>query len=272
MNEQKSLLDKVKEGIIKSGFPLEMYIGNILDKYGWEYEIGTLFDDIETRKDRELDITAKLTMSEIEIFLNIQCKKSTKHQLILYAPQNSSIYRHQHLLGVPLLMHHQEYSGVHYQLRELKQFDSNYDMSRAMFVIQGTEITSDNTKYMTAINTMQKYTFDIFAYYLGRRPRALIFNVLVFDGSIFQLSNSSDTELQNDDFSLKETLYGKLLYSNATKNISPNYSFIDIYTHWAERLTVEIIQKNYFQEYLKNIHAVIDNLDFDTDTMTKWRK
>lgn len=70
--QEKSLIAKIKEGILKSGFPLELEVGSILEKHEWNYSIGNFFEDFETGKIRESDIIANKTINGIRVKLFIQ--------------------------------------------------------------------------------------------------------------------------------------------------------------------------------------------------------
>jgi len=83
------LVKKIKEGIRKSGFPLELKIGSVLEKNKWTYTVGDLYEDFETRKTREIDITASKTINNIHVHLFIECKKSDSKQVVLYAPKSN---------------------------------------------------------------------------------------------------------------------------------------------------------------------------------------
>ncbi|MBW7914631.1 MAG: hypothetical protein H3C54_13255, partial [Taibaiella sp.] len=72
----KSLIEKIRQGITTSGFPLEMSIGNILKNNEWGCTIGSVYEDFETGILREIDICASKTINGIEVELLIECKKS----------------------------------------------------------------------------------------------------------------------------------------------------------------------------------------------------
>src|SRR5690606_18633507 len=83
------LIQKVKQGIAKSGFPLEMKIGNILADNDWMYSIGNIYEDFKTGKFRESDVSANKTINGISVHLFIECKKSEEKQIVLYAPKKT---------------------------------------------------------------------------------------------------------------------------------------------------------------------------------------
>ena len=87
MPAPEDLTKKIKEGLFKSGFPLEMKVGGILDNYEWGNSIGRLYKDFETGKMREIDLCAEKSLNGFAVHLKIACKKSTEKQLILYSPQ-----------------------------------------------------------------------------------------------------------------------------------------------------------------------------------------
>ena len=83
----ENLLNKIKEGLIKSGFPLELQIAKIMQEKDWSYSISSQYVDFETNKLRESDIIADKVINGIQVNLMIECKKSDDKQLILYQPK-----------------------------------------------------------------------------------------------------------------------------------------------------------------------------------------
>jgi len=90
LNERNDLIERVKEDIQKSGFPLEIEVSSILNKFGWEVQNQAFYLDEQEKKSRAIDIIAsKFVAVKSESFTNyntylvIECKKSQKPWLFI---------------------------------------------------------------------------------------------------------------------------------------------------------------------------------------------
>ncbi len=89
MEREDKLINKIKKGLIKSGFPLEMKVSKILKNNGWNHSMCNYYLDFESNVYREYDIHAEKRINGIDVMLFIECKKSDDKQVILYSPQNN---------------------------------------------------------------------------------------------------------------------------------------------------------------------------------------
>ena len=89
-------LEKVKEWVLKTGYPLELEVIDELKSHGWEVMASTNYFDEDEGKWRELDVKAyrKIEFGKVkyapewsyalDLTLIIQCKKSEKFAWILF--------------------------------------------------------------------------------------------------------------------------------------------------------------------------------------------
>lgn len=92
MNETKeqNKIRKIREYILKSGFPSEIEIGNILRKNGWLVVNQYPYIDKDTKKIRAIDVLAMKPISQPPVLgslLLIECKKSEKHDWVFHTQQ-----------------------------------------------------------------------------------------------------------------------------------------------------------------------------------------
>lgn len=208
MKEQNELIDKIKSGIIKSGFPLEMKVGQILHKNDWAYSIGSLYKDFETEKIREIDLSAEKTINGISVHIKIACKKSTDKQLILYVPkiQRKDMFYETYFTALPAMFWGQEkekkYSSknVYSAFSNLNIFDSKIPIAKKLIVSKASTITEDNVKFLSDFNGLIKHSIITGSDgYIETGFRIIYLYVMVFDGLIFNLIPSTE-----EDFTLNQ--------------------------------------------------------------------
>lgn len=265
---KEELINKIKKGIIKSGFPLELKIGSLLEKNNWAYSINNLYEDFETGKFRESDISAQKIVNGITINLYIECKKSTEKQIILYSPRNRKIsaFMNLWLKLFPKLKAQNEKS---YSIRDilsefssLPYFDKEIPFSKSIIVTKGDSVTSDNVSYLSSINGMIKNSIhDYNTTYLEDEFRNVYFYLLVFDGLIFQLSNS-----KKEDFELKEIEYGQLEFEYHFNFESKYYSglhddLVRSASIFGNKYVVEFINPRLFESHINKLEDIISKVN-----------
>jgi len=116
MTDEKRLEDKIKDDLIKSGFPLELEISNLLEENNWNFSPNEYIVDQETGIQYEMDIRAinsKFSKTNDERFemrsflqLIIECKKCEKHPWVFFIRERqefenaSNLIRHTHNFGI----------------------------------------------------------------------------------------------------------------------------------------------------------------------------
>jgi hypothetical protein len=89
--EESKEIQKIRNYILKSGYPLEIEIGNILRKSGWLVinQWPYLDKDKKVRTD-DIFATRVNLSSKLGLFLLIECKKSEKHSWVFHTQQKGS--------------------------------------------------------------------------------------------------------------------------------------------------------------------------------------
>jgi|GEM_PF-6471436 len=265
--DSDSLIKKIKTGISKSGFPLELMIGKILNERNWEYSIGNIYRDFETGKYRESDIVANKPINGFSVHLSIECKKSDDKQIILYAPDkiklNSKTRRLIKLFPkLKSLSENYKYKNILEELKELSLFNKNVPFAKSLIVTKGDVVTSDNVNYLSSINGLIKNSIHIASHgYLDHNLRTLFLHIMVFDGRLFQLSDS-----KTEDFDLKEILYGQYQYEHHFQfeshyNDMANDEIVSAANKFGSLYIVEIMSPKYFEDYVNNLEKIIDGIN-----------
>lgn len=267
--KQKPLIEKIKEGLIKSGFPLEMEVGKILKDNNWKFNTGNFYTDLETQKIRELDIAAAKNINTIEVVLYIECKKSDDRQIVLYEPYSS--------ISPPIIdgwikniPNYDFDKGDFDHTAFVELFFSSplwkhrVPVTKNILVTKGSQ-TVDNTEYRSAINGLtKKFIFDINRK-KNIKQRTLCFYILVFEGMLFHL-----TEAIEEPFDLREIDHGRYYYE-------PNYRFEDITESFstnvlsnASEFVIEIMTPIKFVKYLHDLENTINS--FNSQQFGNWGK
>ncbi len=269
------LTKKIKEGIQKSGFPLELEMGSLLKKHGWSYSIGELYQDFETGKVREIDITAGKLINGIYINLFIECKKSDDKQIVLYAP-NEEIKLRTFLSPVlkffPYIRNPKGFFVDVFVLdsfKRLRPFKKSIPYSNSLIITKGSVVTSDNVSYLSSINGLVKKSIHQLTNSLAikQKCRSVYLYLFIFDGKIFQLATS-----KVEKFDLKEIKYGILMYKHnyqidssiAKSNLVKSASVM------GDEFCIEVISSVQFEKYLIELNNNV--IKIDSKELKDWGK
>ncbi|AYO57349.1 hypothetical protein CO230_03950 [Chryseobacterium sp. 6424] len=265
----KPLIDKIREGIEKSGFPLEMKIGNILQNNNWRYSIGNIYEDFETGKFRESDISASKLINGIQVDIFIECKKSVNRQIVLYAPKNqkkiflaSSWFKY-----FPKVKKFSLLKQFYENTSKLLLFDEQIPFSKSLIVMTGDKVTEENIKYLSSINGLIKRSISTGRDgYIETNFRILFFYVVIFDGELYQLSSSL-----TENFDLKEIDYGQYEYTHKhifNSEFTNDKDLIDTAKMLGDKYVVEFMKPEIFENHLLKLEESISN--FDNDKLKFW--
>lgn len=92
MSEKKEQekIQKIREYILKTGFPSEVEIGNALRRSGWLVGNQWPYVDKESKKIRPVDVLAMKFQAQppnLSVVLLIECKKSLKHEWVFHTQE-----------------------------------------------------------------------------------------------------------------------------------------------------------------------------------------
>ncbi|HWY38294.1 MAG TPA: hypothetical protein VNY73_07025 [Bacteroidia bacterium] len=270
-NQNKGLKDqlikKIKEGIQKSGFPLELEIGNILGRNGWGFVIGNLYKDFETGKIREIDLLASKLINGVDVNLFITCKKSEDRQIVLYAPDRKKdkiivdpivkLFPDPMSIKIPFVS-----TMVPGAFKCLRLFKKNIPFANSLIITKGSVVTQDNISYLSSINGLIKKSVHTLAMdeSIKKNYRNLFLYIFVYDGLIFQLSTS-----KVEKFDLKEIKYGLLNYKlhYQMDSSSMDTGLMKAVSKLGDEFVVEIISSTQFEKHISELSDSIEKIDLE---------
>lgn len=267
MTQDDKLTTKIKKGIIKSGFPLEMKTSKILRTKGWNHSMSNYYLDFETNVYREYDIHAEKNINGIEINLFIECKKSDEKQVVLYSPQNKKFrpFMDLYFKSFPKLQPYINNIAIQKNVNDafngLQLFDRNYRLANGLIFCRGEKVEQDNSAFFNSLQGLIKQSImSGFDGLIETDYRMIFLYLLVYDGFIYELAPSD-----SDDFSLKEIEYGQ--YS-IEYHFKPQINFDNLnqafYQHilkYGTSFIIEILKPSFLNEYLDKIERVISKVD-----------
>ena len=274
MEQDEKLINKIKKGLIKSGFPLEMKVSKILKKNGWNHSMSNYYLDFEANVYREYDIHAGKTINGINVTLFIECKKSDEKQVILYSPQNKKFlpFMDIYFKAFPKFPKYQDYIPDEKSQKEafikLPILDKQYRLSTGIIFSKGEKIEQDNSSFFGSIIGLIKQS--IMTGYDGlidTNFRMIFLYLIVFDGYMYELAPSED-----DDFSLKEIEYGQYSYEYHFKPKVDydviNQAFVKHLSEYGTHYVIELLRPSHLESYIAQIENVLNNLN--KDKIKRW--
>ena len=240
MSEKKEQekIKKIREYLLKSGFPLEVEIGSILRKNGWLVGNQWPYVDKESGKIRPVDVLAMKMTRGLGVLLLIECKKSIKHDWVFHTQEKERELLP--LLGtlVDLLKKFKSFpfAGKLANLTAANIMASKLsglhllDNAIKIGVFNVIPSSKDRDDFYVAIN-------EILSAIVGMREsmKAFIaFPAIVFDGDMFQFYQEN----------------------NETQILPINHlQFISFEKAQAGMLPclVDVVRKSYFSEFLRMI-------------------
>lgn len=132
---EQEKIEKIRKYILKSGFPSEIEVGNILRKKGWIVVNQSPYIDQTTKKIRTIDVSAlKLGLQPpmLGFQLIIECKKSRKHEWVFHTqpkereflPAMLTILELLKRIAQPLLLSKLKELPNDYSLKQMFGFES----------------------------------------------------------------------------------------------------------------------------------------------------
>ncbi|AFL81909.1 hypothetical protein Aeqsu_2451 [Aequorivita sublithincola DSM 14238] len=204
--------EKIKEWLLKGGFPLEMKLANSLINHGFEVAQSVYYQDFDTEKYRETDIIAskfeKINNIWTHITFVIECKKSTDKPWIVL--KNHKLMNH---LSDELPVYFTNHTSIFLKnLNENKSFKSDlfFKNSRNIGYSIQTAFNNGPDKSYEAIQSVTK-ACEYFSQKLNERKNtaAFYFPVICIDGNLFE------GQIAENDISLKEVKKSEVLITRS---------------------------------------------------------
>jgi len=244
MSEKKEQekIKKIRDFILKSGYPLEVEIGNIIRKSGWLVGNQWPFIDKESKKIRPIDILAmKLQIQPLfSVVLVIECKKSLKYDWIFHTQEREKEFLPlfttiadfiKKIRNIPLADEPKNLaakSTMFSSLNDLHVFDKAIRIG-VFNVIPSSKGKDDFYEAIMQINSILESMSEIM-----KIAPAIVFPAIVFDGEMF--------EFYQDNGEIKILPINHLQFmsfSKAPSGMSP--------------CLIDVVRKTHFTEFLRLI-------------------
>jgi len=262
-------IDEIKNVILKTGFPLELEISNLLRNKNFEVICNQMYFDEDFSKIREIDIEAVFNVDEkyynsilsdhIWTFnprLLIECKKSIDKWIFFESNPVAGWFN----IGNSIDLFTQKYGYENSASEELLKninshyYDTNLKISSTFYSMffknkkeqddnqaeRGKDLILDSIskiiKYMNySIVNLSQYFQPI----NNRRDILMYYPIILFDGEMYSVNYEKNLTIEKTNHILYETK----IFSKLTKNTEPLY--------------IDIITKEFFTEFIENINKEV---------------
>ncbi len=247
------LIEKIKNEIMKSGFPLEIYCKQVLESNQWSSS-GPTYVTLD-EKIQELDVIGHRQNNfdhNLTAFYNIHiaCKKCTNNHWVFFKESKvlSTILVRSHFID--------DLNIDVFPLSILERFQSDKVIKSKIYTMA---FQSKKNQIYSAINELlSSYKFFSQFYDRHREEKKPLFNIInfdfltiLFDGKLFS-ANVED----NGDLNIAET-----------PHILHYHHEVDWPKH--KHFTIEIITKEYFDQYLKELENDYQQLSENLEQILK---
>jgi len=245
----------IKKEIKKSGFPLEIFSSITLSKYGWAVKPHVIFYNEETKNYNELDIHAMNWTKGFDKragtrdILIIQCKKQTEKPWVFFQQDipNKDVFS----LNITPMSNYgwfDKYFKDHYY----------FDKKPCSFHFPSFTEKRNPDIILNAINQVinallffieQELSF-LEEHASKHVPRVSFFYpVIILDGMLFSAQVNPDGKIE-----LTESQYLQLNVTRAMKEpLRLKWSRDKSKVLFQKEFVIDIVQKNYLEEFLKNL-------------------
>lgn len=242
--KEQEKIKKIRECILKSGYPLEVEIGNFLRKNGWLVGNQVPYVDKESGKIRPVDVLAmkfRLQPPRLGVMLLIECKKSLKHDWIFHTQEKEKEFFP--LLGM-IVDFLKKFENIPFD-DELTNLSTKNLMASKLYCLHLLDnaikigvfniISSAKAKDDFYIATNQ--IISAVSSQRDKTPRTvptITFPVIVFDGDIFEFYQ------ENDEPKILPINHLQFMsFEKAEAGMSP--------------CLIDVVRKTYFSEFFRII-------------------
>jgi hypothetical protein len=247
--------DKIKDWLLKGGFPLEMKIVNSLLKEGFEVAQSVYYQDFETNKFRETDIIAskykRINNTWIHITFVIECKKSNDKPWIVL--KNDKILNH---IAEELPVYYTkngDYFIKSINGKENYKSDLFFKNKRSIGYSIQTAFHKGVDKSYEAVQSVTK-ACEYFSQKINERKNvcAFYFPILLIEGRLFE------GKLANDEIEIEEVKNSEVLITRSFHKYGNSHlmifesSDLDLVT-----LKLKKLAEKFFKEYEETLNETI---------------
>ncbi len=233
---EKDKIERIRERILRSGFPLEIEIGNLLRKHGWLVFNQMPYVDKESGKIRLADVVAikmEIHQKISGVLLLIECKKSRKHDWIFHTQEK--IKEPLPLLGMLVdFIAKMRGSKIPYEgkLSGLHILDTTIRVG-VLHMISSKDRDDFHVATGELISALRSIRETMKSY--------IVFPMIVFDGEIFEFYQ------ENNETKVLPTSHLQFMSFEKTSS-------------GTKPLLIDVVRKTHFSEFLKVIEHDLDIL------------
>ena len=253
--EGKDEIERIKEDIEKSGFPLEIEVSQILEMHGWKANNQQYYLDQDEGKRRTIDIIAHVAdhsqvgdYTPFHVSLVIECKSSSKPWVFWTTQKDKEIFS----FPITLVKHWARPRGI---TAERKMYDDwlkwmpyshiySPDLNRVAVIHyepfkegKGHEIFEASNQVIKALSFILTRFKESALKLPNLYPLFVLYPVIVYDGHLF------DLRIENGESRLFPTQYSQ--YSTSTLE---------------EFFLIDVIKKEFFSAYLEKLNTEMDKM------------
>jgi hypothetical protein len=263
----KDLLETLKESVEKSGFPLEMHIGELLTDNSWNVDHDFYYFDYDENGYRELDVKATKWIEGIHFKLFIACKQSENRQWVFFSPKASPALHTFYLKHLPSVdrSHDGLFNFLDHGKDSLfsKYFKMNDEVALKHVIFKGDKPIED-TDIREALFSASKALFHDNLWNHGITIRTINIPIIIFEGKLFVYSfYKSFAEAD----SLRYLHFCPISNRQAYKDHPELSRLLEI---WHSKYLVEIMNPKVFKDYLDKIELFAKELA--KQDLSKWGK
>ena len=258
LTNKKDLIQKIKRGIGKTGFPLEMEIGDILRSREWFVVHSHYYVDPEEFIFRECDIRACKIIEGIQCHLFIACKHSTDTQWVFFVPTQYS-YTFSGLKYLPIRVEFE------LPLPTTKVFDllpvrsPSTSTALNMSIFKGDEPQTKQYDFRSALFSVTKALLAMASQSLTTKARNIYLPVIVFDGPIFIVRKEKGTRVEESSHVVYKHFAPLNLWGLSARQLgSPFYKdILGAKEILGDYYLIEILAVNHVEAWLKKLEDAI---------------
>lgn len=256
-NTEKSLQDKLKAWLVKTGYPFEMEIAKCLQAANFGVMQSEYFEDEDSGKWRETDVIAyeqflsETTSSTAVFSLVVECKGDNSKPWVLF----SSEQNYPEGLGVMRRATNEDGAAALRSLSLKTEVKDSYLFKIPERTGYGIAIglgDSNDDKAYAALNSVCKAALAQVKHLSSRGITPFVWPIIVVNANLFESYLDSDGELQVDEIEK-----GLLIWKNP---LLGKNSFVQIYTKKAFFEEAKIINSE-ANSFLETVTAKLDEIE-----------
>lgn len=189
----RTKVQSVKEFLTKTGFILEMEVGELLRKKGYRVEVNRYFHDYDEDKNREIDIIARKSFNEIDLVLIIECKQSLTDDWVFICSDKQPKRLYQYLKHTPQALDNSKTKIFN----ETHIFDHTIPLAQNRIIKDRSKNKSTSMQIETCLEKLPKALIDFVGTSHEIDSRKIYLPIAVFSGDMFIAQYNKKLQVKN---------------------------------------------------------------------------